>query len=189
MFRKIFISALLVMVLGQFTLSAAPKGLIQTQLKAEKGDVKAQLWLGKSWYNRANDLYKFLERKKQGKLTAETRKEMNIKAKNLIVAGKNAFKWSSMAAKQNNPEGMYVLGLCYFHGFGVSKDSKMTVSLFQKADQLGHIPATRDLAYCYLKGEGVEENLTEAINLYRKAAAKGDKQSKLRLKNLGVEEK
>ena len=31
--------------------------------------------------------------------------------------------------------------------------------------------------------------VTEAINLYRKAAAKGDKQSQLRLKNLGVEEK
>ena len=44
-----------------------------------------------------------------------------------------AFVWFEKSAKQDCPEGLYMLGLCYYQGWGVSADPTKASPLFKKA--------------------------------------------------------
>lgn len=47
-----------------------------------------------------------------------------------------SFKWAQKAANQNNPEGMYMMGLSYEHGRGCEQDQRKAVEYYQKGAQL-----------------------------------------------------
>lgn len=49
------------------------------------------------------------------------------------------------AAKQENPEAQYYLGLCYQHGKGVKKNQHYAIELFKKSSRNGYQPADNEL--------------------------------------------
>lgn len=65
------------------------------------------------------------------------------------------------------------LGLKYFEGDGVTKDSTEAVKFFRMAADHGSASAQEILGYMYDNGDGVTNDTTEAIKWYAKAADQG----------------
>ena len=65
---------------------------------------------------------------------------------------REAFKWAKKAADQDNPDGLYQLGLCYEHGRGTKEDSEEAAKAYQKASDQGHAPSQWNLACMLLQG-------------------------------------
>ena len=93
-----------------------------------------------------------------------------------------SFKWAQKAANQNNPEGMYMMGLSYEHGRGCEQDQRKAVEYYQKGAQLGHATCANNLAFYYLRGNGVPMNKEKAFEYFLKAANAG---STLAMRNVG----
>lgn len=51
---------------------------------------------------------------------------------------KSALYWLELAAKQNHPDAMHWLGLCYMRGEGVTKDLNLAMMWIAKAASKGH---------------------------------------------------
>jgi len=51
---------------------------------------------------------------------------------------KSAVYWLELAAKQNFPDALHWLGVCYLRGEGVAKDDNLAVMWLAKAASLGH---------------------------------------------------
>lgn len=73
-------------------------------------------------------------------------------------------------AEQGNIEAQSNLGICYYNGFGVSKDLEEAVTWFQKAAEQGNARAQCNLGICYYNGSGVSKDLEEAVSWFSKAA-------------------
>lgn len=73
---------------------------------------------------------------------------------------KVAYEFSKKAADQGNPEGLYLLGLCYEYGRGVESDTKKAAEAYKKAADQGHAPSQWNLACFYMNGiyGAVEQN-------------------------------
>ena len=54
--------------------------------------------------------------------------------------------WYTKSAEQGDVEAQYQLGLCYYHGEGISKDYKKAAKWFNKAAEQGN-----EWALCRLK--------------------------------------
>ena len=67
----------------------------------------------------------------------------------------------------------YNLGLCYFRGYGVTKDNTQAVYWFRKAAEQGVAEAQYNLGICYENGYGVTKDYTQAVYWWRKAAEQG----------------
>lgn len=59
---------------------------------------------------------------------------------------KDIFYWNSLAADQNYPEAIWILGLCYQMGRGCKTDKRKGQELIEKAAKLGYAFATEHLA-------------------------------------------
>lgn len=70
----------------------------------------------------------------------------------------------------NDPETQYMRGISYLHGDGGKKDEKKAAELFEKAADLGHTPAKRELGLLYLNGIGVKEDAKKAYVLLSEAS-------------------
>ena len=121
---------------------------------AEKGDAEAQA--------KCAELYLYL-----GRSLSQAGTETEDFAE--------AFKYAKMSADQENADGLFDLGLCYYNGRHVETDYSKAAELYNKAAEMGHAEAMSNLASCYLGGEGVEENENKAYELLEKAAKKGHK--------------
>eukprot|EP01061_Rhynchopus_euleeides_P013438 TRINITY_DN2346_c0_g1_i3.p1 TRINITY_DN2346_c0_g1~~TRINITY_DN2346_c0_g1_i3.p1 ORF type:complete len:550 (+),score=169.70 TRINITY_DN2346_c0_g1_i3:208-1650(+) len=66
-----------------------------------------------------------------------------------------------------------VLGVCFEHGLGVPKHTKMAVHWYRKAAARQLPVAMHNLASCLFKGDGVRQNLKEAVRWWRKASDLG----------------
>ncbi|ORX98468.1 HCP-like protein, partial [Basidiobolus meristosporus CBS 931.73] len=77
------------------------------------------------------------------------------------------------AAKHELVLAIYELGVCFQHGWGVSKNKSTAVYYFEIAANLGDPDAQNDLAFCYLHGHGVRKNRHKAAKYYRMAHAQG----------------
>ncbi|MBP3614541.1 MAG: sel1 repeat family protein [Bacteroidaceae bacterium] len=81
-----------------------------------------------------------------------------------------AFKLYYEAAKQNLPEGLYKLGLCYENGYGVKKDTSKALEYFIKSAENGYSYAQYRLGTYYENDNGKTTDYCKAISWYTKAA-------------------
>lgn len=82
-----------------------------------------------------------------------------------------AFRWAKESANQGNPEGMYVLALCYEHGRGAEYNSEEAIKAYKQAADKGHAPSQWNLACHYLRGFG--DHVEEGLMLAYQAADQG----------------
>jgi hypothetical protein len=78
------------------------------------------------------------------------------------------------------------LGVLYFTGDGVTKDSLEAVRWFRKAAEEGHDVAQLNLGAMYVNGEGVPQDSTEGARWYRRAAEQGNAQAQNHLGTMYV---
>lgn len=86
----------------------------------------------------------------------------------------SALKWFQDAAKQDNAQAQFNLGVMYHQGNGVSKNFAKAFIWYQKAANQGHPVAQTNIGYMYLNGDVVEKNYTEALKWFNKAAEQGN---------------
>ena len=89
------------------------------------------------------------------------------------------------AAEKGDAQAQFLLGACYYNGYGVAKDLVQAVYWWRKAADQGFAPAQYNLGWCYYNGYGVAKDLKQAVYWLRKAADQGYKDAKKALKDLG----
>lgn len=95
---------------------------------------------------------------------------------NLFVSPKspvNSINSLKKSAEQGDAWAQNTLGVCYYDGNGVAKDSKEAVKWYRKAAEQGDAWAQGNLGFCYYNGNGVEKDYQEAVKWSRKAAEQG----------------
>lgn len=92
-----------------------------------------------------------------------------------------AAKWFRKAAEMGDPQSQLVLGLLYWTGRGVPRDSDVAVGWFQKSAEGGEPQAMRNLGMAYARGLGVERNPQQALQWIRRAAEAGDAEAQAAL--------
>ncbi len=81
---------------------------------------------------------------------------------------------SLAACSEKDAFAMEALARCYDKGYGVLKDEKKAIELYERAVELGNARAMYNLGVCYKYGEGVPKDMNKAIELYERAAALGN---------------
>ena len=78
-----------------------------------------------------------------------------------------ALKWFSEAAKENNPDAQYYMGLAYFYGYGVNEDEERAIECFKIASDNNCLEAIMLLSKIYEEKDIEETNvlLEKAVNL------------------------
>ncbi len=71
----------------------------------------------------------------------------------------------SKKAAEGDSEAQFQLGLCYARGFGIDKDYKKAVELWEKSSSQKNAKSKNALALAYLKGLGVPKNPQKAFSL------------------------
>jgi len=91
-----------------------------------------------------------------------------------------AVHWYSLAAKQEDPEGITNLAMMYLQGRGVKRDPPQAFRLCRKAAEAGHSAARQNLALMYANGDGVPRDYVSAFVWLDLAAAELDSAAALR---------
>ena len=87
-----------------------------------------------------------------------------------------AFRYYSMAAKQDDPIALNNLGSLYFNGIGTQRDIKTALTLFEHASDLGNDNASINLGFILLKGGTKDDKRNKkAMELFQKAQQEGNK--------------
>jgi TPR repeat protein len=94
---------------------------------------------------------------------------------------KQAIRWYTYSAVQQNVMAQFSLGLMYAKGQG-AQDYKKAVYWFQKAAKQGDSAAQLNLGFMYDKGHGVTQDYKEAVYWYEKAARQGDDAARFNLR-------
>lgn len=110
---------------------------------ADRGDVNAQLFLGK--------LYEHY----QGRTVYDS----NTSAPSNIT---ESIKWFRKAAEQGNAEAQAQLGQFHYHGLGVPREFTEAAKWFRNAADQGNSLAESYLGGMYARGEGVKQDYAEA---------------------------
>eukprot|EP01135_Chromosphaera_perkinsii_P000244 Nk52_evm13s62 gene=Nk52_evmTU13s62 len=84
-----------------------------------------------------------------------------------------AVEWYKRAAALDNYVAQCNLGMCYYHGVGVTRDYEKAVELYSLAAGYGYDRALNNMGACYRIGSGVEKNEVEAVHFYERAAKLG----------------
>jgi TPR repeat protein len=77
------------------------------------------------------------------------------------------------AAGLGLPEAEYEVGLFYYQGLGVLKNTKTAVKWWTKAAEKGYAEAQYAVGDCHYNGEGVKEDKAKAIEWWTKASDQG----------------
>jgi TPR repeat protein len=85
-----------------------------------------------------------------------------------------AYKLIKLAADQDLPIAVYVLGQMYDIGIHVAQNRKRAIEYYRKASDLGSPEALHDLGWSYLEGKGVRKNIAEGIRFITLAAESYD---------------
>ena len=101
-----------------------------------------------------------------------------------VEAEKRGIKTYTSSAEHNDVTAQFILGECYFYGWGVDQDYKQAVEWYKKAAEQGNAIAQCNLGYCYDVGRGVEQDYKQAVEWYEQAAKQGNEAAKNRLKEL-----
>lgn len=81
------------------------------------------------------------------------------------------------SCKPSTLEAIWLLGVCFQHGFGVNQNLEQAIELFQTAAAHNYAPAQRALGFCYSDGFGVIKDLKRAAELCHEAAHQGDEKA------------
>ena len=96
-----------------------------------------------------------------------------------------ALKWFRLSAKQNYPESQAYIGLCYFYGYGVTKNQYEAFKWFKLAADQGNLFGKGCLGVCYYYGQGVSRNTDKGLKLLRESAQGGCEEAQDALYELG----
>ena len=77
------------------------------------------------------------------------------------------------ACQRGELKGCVSLGVLYFYGRGVARDTRRARQLYQKACRGGHVVGCTNLGVMYESGSGVKRNHRRAVKLYTEACQKG----------------
>lgn len=88
------------------------------------------------------------------------------------------------AAKAGDANAQYELGLMYFNGNAVPRDTKQGVYWLRRAAQQNHVPSQLFLADRYARGIDVDNSYTEAAGWYGRAARLGNPEAQFRLADM-----
>ena len=78
------------------------------------------------------------------------------------------------AAELNDPNGLYNLGMCYLHAYGIDRDREKAFSCFRTAAEAGHPEAINNLGGFYRDGIVVEKDPVLATRWFQKSAELGN---------------
>lgn len=84
-----------------------------------------------------------------------------------------AFNLLLKGAAQNIPYAHFRLGICYYNGWGTSKDHTKAFESYLKASAGGLADAMDRVGDHYRLGEGTEKNFQKAFEFYQKASEQG----------------
>src|SRR6476620_9993779 len=148
-FTLLLASSVAVVQLAAQQTKADQKPIEEVKAKAEAGDAKSQVELGR--YD---------------------------KGEGVMKDHAEAAKWYLKAAKQNYAEAQNSLGVCYLNGAGVAKHAVEAVKWFRKAAEQNFAVAQYNLGVCYEQGVAKNEREelfpvfggqpAEAVKWYRK---------------------
>ena len=82
----------------------------------------------------------------------------------------NTIEKTRAKAEKGDAIAQYSLGVCYYRGLGVAKDTGEAMKWFSKAAKQGNVAAQMFLGVCYANGIGVPKDEDEAAKWYRKAS-------------------
>ncbi|MBF0341408.1 MAG: sel1 repeat family protein [Magnetococcales bacterium] len=118
-----------VLMAGWFLLpSITWAGSLESWVKqAEKGDVQAQLQLGKAYHE----------------------------GRGVGIDYREALRWYRLAAAQGSAEAQNGVGTLYDNGKGVPRDYREAAHWFLLAARQGHVLARRNLGWMHEKGQGL----------------------------------
>ncbi len=163
---------------AQNTLSAATEETVDAlRAKAEKGDAEAQYQYGRRLLDSGtteNIIESVIWLRKaavQGHINAQS--FLGSWLFNSPDCYAEAFNWTFKAAKANDPDAIWNLGLFYSLGRGVPKNDAEAIKWFTKAAQHGNVYAQHTTAQKYELGLGVSQNDSEAARWYLKASEQG----------------
>lgn len=163
--------------------------LIQTIIKAEKGDVSAQASLAyiyakgidtdkdeveaAKWFRRAAE---------QGNINAMYNLGvMHAKGRGVEQNYREAFHWYSEAGVHGDAEAQATLYMMYMRGIGVEQDESAAYDWCLLAARQGHVNSMYRLGEMYWRGQGVKPDGKEAFSWFRRAAEKGHINAQLHL--------
>ena len=105
--------------------------------KADGGDAKAQIELGKEY----------------------------LSGRNVQANFARGYAYFAMAARKNDPEGLYLVADCQDNGTGTTVNPSLAFQNYLKASNLGHVKSILALAHYYETGRGgIVEPVRRAAN-------------------------
>jgi len=152
------------------------------RLRAEQGDSKAELDLGKMCFFGTGIQQDYAEafrwvRKAADRGFAPADSALGswyYHGLGVTQDYNEAFRWYSAAAGKGDAAGEYGLGYMYRHGLGTKQDDQSGIGWIRKSAEQGYARAECELAYLYRKGYGLPQDYAQAAVLYRRAADQGD---------------
>src|ERR1700677_811785 len=113
---------------------------------AQRGDVKAQLKIGRAYYEGTAGKRNYPE----------------------------AYRWFTEAERSGSAEGKAWLGSCYLLGYGVQIDVETASTLISASAKTGNPVGERFLGFMYESGQGMPQSYSEAIRWYQASSEQGD---------------
>ena len=153
-------------------------------------DLDARQDVYKSLFDKAMKLYKTSDDKTEAyRLLAQVATpdyltqpmQIYCKTSEETEAEKRGIKLYTSSAENNDVTAQFILGECYYYGWGVEQDYKQAVAWYRKAANQSYARAQCNLGVCYYNGEGVDQDYKQAVAWYRKAAEQGNARAQCNL--------
>ena len=107
--------------------------------------------------------------------------------KGVVQNFNRAFHWATIAARNNNPDGLFNLGLFYTEGIGTKIDYELAYNSLLMASKI--YTGNEDKSKCYIRmgnfvrhGLGRDINLEQALSLYSSALMYGNEDVRIKVK-------
>ncbi len=166
---------------------------------AEKGDAKAQFYLGMMYHEEKGLPHDVEEEAKWVKMSAEQGFPeaeyflgwMYLWGHGVPRDKEESLNWYMKAAKHGQANAQYIIGSQYEGGLsplGLPEKPEEAVKWYKKAAEQGVSSAQSSLGRCYIEGYGVDQDKNEAIKWYMIAAEQGDASSALILGDIFYED-
>ncbi|PKK77787.1 kinase-like protein [Rhizophagus irregularis] len=84
-----------------------------------------------------------------------------------------AFKWFMKASKNDDINGHYEVGYCYFYACGTEDNDEKACTFYEQGANKGLNIALDSLAFCYKHAIGVPKDRLKTFELYKKSAENG----------------
>jgi len=134
------------------------------------GDTSAMVSLGEIYFDLDNNLHDYSKAFELFRQAADQRDDAKWYLGECYYYGlaveqddREAFKWFSAAAEDDNLNAKLSLANCYYYGRGVDIDYDKAYSLFEETKDI--CTSVEMLAECYYLGRGVTQSFDEAVSL------------------------